>query len=234
MQPIYTTCDLPSNGMFYPIKQVRIRPKTIYDIKTMLNNPVFMLRNEIDALQACIHPDDAKKVNVYDLVNQDVVYLLYMLRSLSDDSIELEIKGQKFVVKISELDVVTLDHWDNVVTLPECGKTVQLNYTPIKNIFDLPQMVEEFKRNYPDFASDPANAVALLNAVALFDNHANRDIVRSALEELSWKDSIYLVQKIEENSKLQFGVKEEATITLDGVEVVIPLKITEEFFRPAL
>lgn len=97
MQYIYTECFLPSNGQFYNTKSVHLRPKTVFDIKALLNNPAFMLKSEIDALQNCIDPRD--NINVYDLVNQDVVYLLYKLRSMSDDNFTLLINNEEHNVK---------------------------------------------------------------------------------------------------------------------------------------
>ena len=116
MQYIYTECTLPSNGLIYKTKTVHLRPKTIFDIKTLLNNPIFMLKSEIDALNNCISPED--NINVYDLVNADVVYLLYKLRSMSDDCLNLEIKGKQYTVKISDLEVKYLDEYNTEITLP--------------------------------------------------------------------------------------------------------------------
>lgn len=74
----------------------------------------------------------------------------------------------------------------------------------------------------------------LLNAIDSIDNVVNKDHVRTKLEQLSWKDSLYLIEEIEKAAKLDFGIKEEATINIDGIDVVVPLQITEEFFRPTL
>lgn len=233
MNYIYTECKLPSNGMFYEKPQVvHIRPKTIFDIKTILNNPVYLLKSEIDALQNCINPKD--NINVYDLVNQDVVYLLYMLRSLSDDNLEVVIKDKHYPIKISELNVEYLDKWDNEIELPESKIKVVIAYQPIKNIFSAEQQKQEFLRKYPEYSGDITNTIALLNAVASIDNLTNKDHIRTKLEQLSWKDSIYLINKIEELSKIQFGIKEEVNIDIDGEEVTVPLQITEAFFRPSI
>jgi YesN/AraC family two-component response regulator len=101
MQYKYVTCKLPSNGKIYSTTSVNLRPKTIFDIKNLLNDPVFYLKSEIDTLQYCIDPED--NVNVYDLVNQDVVYLLYKLRSLSDDVIVLKYKDKEYTKLINQL-----------------------------------------------------------------------------------------------------------------------------------
>ena len=42
MQYMYTECKLPSNGKFYKTTTVHLRPKTIFDIKSLLNNATFM------------------------------------------------------------------------------------------------------------------------------------------------------------------------------------------------
>lgn len=232
MQYIYTECQLPSNGMFYDTKIVHLRPKTIFDIKTLLNNSVYMIKSEIDALQNCINPDD--NVNVYDLCNQDVVYLLYKLRSMSDDCLNLKIKNQQYPIKISELEVKFLDHWDNIIKLPESGIEVILAYKPLKNVLNIGQMVDEFLAKYPDYKGDATNAVVLINSIERIGVSVNKDHIRAALEELSWKDSLYLINKIDELNNLDFGIKEEVELEIDGQNVKVPLQITEEFFRPAL
>lgn len=232
MQYIYTECKLPSNGQFYPTKIVHLRPKTIFDIKALLSNPIFMLKSEIDALQNCIDPND--NINVYDLVNQDVVFLLYKLRSLSDDVLKLKIKDKEYIVKISELEVKYLDSWDNNVELPESGIKVALASKPIKNIFNLESMRDEFLAKYPDYKGDALNAVALIAAIDSFDGSINKDHIRLGLESLSWKDSLYLINMIEKQNSLDFGIKEEVELEVEGQKVKVPLQITEAFFRPAL
>lgn len=232
MQYIYTECNLPSNGKMYPTTKVHLRPKTIFDIKVLLNNPVFMIKSEIDALQNCIDPND--NVNVYDLVNQDVVYLLYKLRSLSDDCLTLNVKGKQYPIKISELDVKFLDNWENTIVLPESGIKVELAYKPISLVFNLESKRDELLAKYPDYHGDALNAVALINAIESIDGSVNKDHVRMKLEELSWKDSIYLINKIEEQNKLDFGIREEVDLDIDGEKVTVPIQISEAFFRPAL
>lgn len=232
MQYIYTECQLPSNGMFYPTKTVHLRPKTIFDIKTLLNNPVYMIKSEIDALQNCLDPND--KVDVYDLCNQDIVFLLYKLRSMSDDCLNLNIKNKQYPIKISELEVKYLENWDNVVTLPESGIVVNLAYKPIKNIFNIDSMVNAFLTKYPEYKGDATNAVALLNAIERMGEFVSKDHIRATLEELSWKDSLYLIDAIEKQNNLDFGIKEEVELEVDGENITVPLTITEAFFRPAL
>lgn len=232
MQYIYTECKLPSNGKFYKTTTVHLRPKTIFDIKSLLNNATFMLKSEIDTLQNCLAPED--NIKVYDLVNQDVVFLLYKLRSMSDDCLNLIVKGKQYPIKISELEVKYLDDWNPIRKLPESGIEVKLAYQPIKNVFGLSQQQQEFIEKYPDYKGDVVNTIMLLNAIDSIDNVVNKDHVRTKLEQLSWKDSLYLIEEIEKAAKLDFGIKEEATIDIDGIDVVVPLQITEEFFRPAL
>lgn len=230
MQYKYITCELPSNGVFYNIKEVHIRPKTIFDIKALLGDPVFTLRSEINTLQNCIDPND--NIDVYDLVNQDVVYLLYKLRSLSDDNLTIIYDNKEYPIKLSELKVKNLDKWDSDITLPESNMKIKLNYTPIKNIFNLNEQKQEFDKKYPDYAGDSLNTVAILNSISCIDNSiTNKDMIRNTLEQLSYKDSIYLINKIEESRNLEFGIIEEITVE-DGKKV--PIQITEEFFRPSL
>lgn len=232
MQYIYVECKLPSNGLIYPTNIVHLRPKTIFDIKMLLNNPIFMLKSEIDALQNCIDPND--NVNVYDLVNQDVVFLLYKLRSLSNDCLNLVIDGKEYPIKLSELDIEYLTEYDNKVKLPESGIELTLAYQPIKDIFNLETQKQEFKKKYPEYKGDIANAVALINAIESFNGSINKDNIRSNLEQLSWKDSIYLIEKIENFNKLDFGVKESVTLDINGENIEVLLKIDEKFFRSTL
>lgn len=232
MQYIYTECRLPSNGKIYGTNTVHLRPKTIFDIKVLLNNPAFILKSEIDALQNCISPDD--NINVYDLVNQDVVYLLYKLRSLSNDNIELIVKNKQYNVKISELDVIYLDSYNNEYTLPDSKLNVKLAYQPIKNIFNMEKDKSDFINKYPDYKGDINNTITLLNAVESIDGSVNKDHIRNKMEQLSWKDSVFLINKIEENNNINFGVKEEVELDIDGNVVNVPLQLTENFFRSAL
>lgn len=232
MQYHYEKCNLPSNGKIYPIKEVHLRPKTIFDIKSLLNNPVFYLQSEIDALQNCIDPKD--NIDVYDLVNQDVVYLLYKLRSLSDDNLMIKYKNKDINAKISELEIKVLDSWNNERTLPESGIKVVLNASPIKNIFHASEQYEKFRTKYPDYNGDVASTVALLNAILMINNVTDKDNIRNILESLSWKDSVYLVEEIEKFQQLNFGVIEEVEVDMDdGDKIKIPIQLAEGFFRSA-
>lgn len=232
MQYIYTECKLPSNGKIYDTTTVHIRPKTIFDIKTLLNNFTFVLKSEIDTLQNCIDPKD--NINVYNLVSQDVVYLLYKLRSLSDDILHLNIKNHVYDIKISELDVKYLDNYNNKYTLPDSGLEVVLKYQPIKNTFNIEQLKEEFESKYPEYSGDVYNTLRILNSIESINNSVNTDIIRTQLEQLSWKDSVYLINEIDKFNKLDFGIIEEVKLDIDGKDTTIPIQITEEFFRPAL
>ena len=228
MQYKYTTCELPSNGLIYNIREVHLRAKTIFDIKTLLGNPIFDIRNEIDTLQHCIDPND--HIDVYDLVNQDVVYLLYKLRSMSDDNLTVIYNNEEYKVTLSELKVNKLQSWEPERVLPESKIKVVLAHTPIKNIFNITEQQKEFENKYPDYQSDSLNTVMLLNSIAMFDTVTNKDHIRSKLEALSFKDSLYLLDEIEKFKNLNFGIVEE--IEIDDKK--IPLQITEEFFRPTL
>lgn len=232
MQYIYTECKLPSNGLIYPITTVHLRPKTIFDIKKLLNDPVYMLKSEIDVLQYCIDPND--KVDVYSLINQDVVYLLYKLRSLSDDVLKIRYKTNTYDFNISDLDVKYLENWNNVITLPESKKTVVLKYQPIKNIFNIEQEKIEFLSKYPEYNGDVTNTVNILNSIESIDNSVNTDFIRTDLLDLSWKDSIFLLNEIDKINKLDFGVVEFVNITVDDNEIKVPIQINEEFFRPTI
>lgn len=232
MQYIYTECTLPSNGLIYKTKTVHLRPKTIFDIKTLLNNPVFMLKSEIDTLNNCISPEDS--INVYDLVNADVVYLLYKLRSMSDDCLNLEIKGKQYTVKISDLDVKYLDKYNTEITLPESKIPVHLKLQTIGDIFGLSDARDEFMRKYPEYRGDALNMISIINSIDIFGTSVNSEYIRNGLEQLSWKDSLYLIQAIEDLNKLDFGIKEQVELDVEGEKVTIPLQITEQFFRPTI
>lgn len=232
MQYKYIECELPSNGLIYPTKVVHLRPKTIFDIKSLLLNPVFYLKSEIDALQNCIDPKD--NINVYDLVNQDVVFLLYKLRSLSNDDMVLIYKNKEYNIKLSELEVKFLDSWDNERTLPDSGMKVFLAYTPIKNNFFAQEQQQEFLSKFPDYQGDVANTLAILNSISMIDNVTDKNLIRNKMENLSWKDSVYLITEIENFNHNNFGINEEVEIEFNGEKVKVPLKITEEFFRSAL
>ena len=233
MQYKYIECNLPSNGLIYKTKTVHLRPKTIFDIKTLLSNPVFYLKSEIDSLQNCLDPND--NVNVYDLVNQDVVYLLYKLRSLSNDILTLVYNNKEYNIKLSELDIKYLDSWDNEIELPESKKKIVLAYSPIKNSFFSHEQQQQFKSKYPEYKGDVTNTLNILNSVSMIDNITDKANIMNILGDLSWKDSVYLIQEIEKINNKEFGINEEVTITLDdGENIKLPIKVTEEFFRSAL
>lgn len=235
MQYNYISCDLPSNGRFYPIKTVHIRPKTIFDIKVLLGNPIYYLKDEIDTLQNCIDPKD--NINVYKLVKQDVVYLLYKLRSLSDDLLVINYRGKQYDCSISELEVKYLSSdINNIVKLPESQKTVTLKMPTLGDTFNIADDIIEFKKKYPDYNGDVENTVHILNSICSIDDFTETNFIRNVLEELSWKDSIFLIQEIERyQTNSDFGIVEFVTIQDEaGNDIKLPIEITEKFFRSAL
>lgn len=233
MQYKYVTVTLPSNGLIYPTKEVHLRNKTIFDIKALINNPYFQLKSEIDTLQNCIDPRD--NINVYDLVNQDVVYLLYKLRSMSNDDLIIVHNKEQYVVKLSELDVIILEEYDAKRKLPESGLEVELATTPIKDAFSLSEQIAEFEKKYPEYIGDVENTVKILNSILCIDNLTNKDHIRNKLESLSYKDSLYLIDEIEKFKTLDFGIVEEVEVTnKSGNKIKLPITLTEEFFRPTL
>lgn len=233
MQYKYIECELPSNGLIYDISKVHLRPKTIFDIKTLLANPIYYLKSEIDALQNCIDPND--HINVYDLVNQDVVFLLYKLRSMSNDNLTVVYKNKEYNFKLSELEVVKLDSWDTEIELPESKFKVSLDYNPIKNVFFAEEQQRQFLNKYPDYKGDVVNTITILNSITMIDNITDKDNMRNKLESLSWRDSIFLIQEIERLKQKEFGIKEEVEIVDDnGEKIRLPLQINETFFRTTL
>lgn len=231
MQYKYITCELPSNGLIYSTKEVHLRAKTIFDIKMLLGNPVFQLRSEIDALNNCIDPKD--NIDVYDLVNQDVVYLLYKLRSMSDDNLTLLINNKEYPIKLSELEVKKLESYDPNRILPDSGHKVILELVPIKAVFNNAEKQRKFRNKFPEYHGDINNVITILDSIKMFNNLTDKTFIRNALEELSFKDSLYLVEEIEKFNQQDFGIKEEVTITNEkGQEVTVPIQITEAFFRP--
>lgn len=233
MQYKYVTVTLPSNGLIYPVKEVHLRNKTIFDIKALINNPYFQLKSEIDTLQNCIDPRD--NIDVYDLVNQDVVFLLYKLRSMSNDDLILIHNNERYTIKLSELDVITLEEYNPKRILPVSGLEVELATVPIKDVFKQSEQVAEFKNKYPDYIGDVENTVKILNSILCIDNLTNKDHIRNKLETLSYKDSLYLIDEIEKFKTLNFGIVEEVEVTDKlGNNVTLPITLTEEFFRPTL
>lgn len=230
----YIVCKLPSNGLIYDTKEVHLRAKTIFDIKALLNNPSFQIRAEIETLQQCLDPKDG--VDVYDLINQDVVYLLYKLRSLSNDILPLKYKNQEYNINISDMDVVYLEEWNTEFECPESKKKITLKYTPIRNVLNLNEQVAKFKEEFPDYSGDAINTVAILNSVIEFDGMTNKAHIMNALAELGYKDSLFIIDKITEMARAEFGVKEEAKIVdkETGEEVTVPIVINENFFRATL
>ena len=233
MQYKYFTCNLPSNGLIYPTKEVHLRAKTIFDMKSLLVNPAFQLRSEIDALNNCIDPND--NIDVYDLVNQDVVYLLYKLRSLSDDILTINYNNKQYSIAISELDVKYLDSWNPNLVLPDSKYEVVLDYTPISNVLNFDKLKSEFERKYPDYRGDSGHVITVLNSIKMFNHLTDKDFIRNALENLSFKDSLYLLDNISNFNKQDFGVVEEFEINDENGNIKkIPIQITESFFRPEL
>lgn len=232
MQYKYIECELPSNGLIYPTKVVHLRPKTIFDIKSLLLNPTYYLKQEIDALQNCIDPKD--NVNIYNLINQDVVFLLYKLRSLSNDDMILKYRDKEYNIKLSDLKVKKLESWDNERTLPDSGAKVILAYIPIKDNFFAQEQRQQFLNQFPDYQGDVTNTLTILNAISMIDNITDKNLIRNKLENLSWKDSVYLVEEIEKFGHSDFGIEEEVEVEYNGETIKLPLQITEAFFRSAL
>lgn len=226
----YINCTLPSNGMIYPIKEVKLRAKTIFDITTVLNNSIYDIRQEIDILQNCIDPN--QNIDVYSLVNQDVVYLLYKLRSLSNDIITVKYKNIEYNFNISDLEVKYLTEYNNCRELPESKTKVMLAYKPIRENFQLEKQKQEFKNQFPEYVGDVTRTVLVLNAIDSFGSITDKNILRNELNNLSWKDSVYLLEEIEKFQLQDFGIKEEVEITTDdGQKIKLPIEITENFFR---
>lgn len=233
MQYNYITCVLPSNGKIYDTKEVHLRAKTIFDIKSLLNNTNLQLKSEIDVLNTCLDPKD--NVNVYNLVQQDVIFLLYQLRSMSDDVYTFSFNNETYSINISDLDVKMLDEFNNEIELPDSKIKVYLNCLPIKFIYDITKLQQEFNKKYPDYNGDVSNAIRILESIQMFDNITTKDIIRTRLETLSFRDSLYLINAIEAMENLDFGIREVAKIkNSKGEDLEIPIQLNNAFFRPQL
>ena len=238
---------LPSLGKVYEFDvapNVRLRSMTTAEEMQRLSSTNSAYKNLCDIIDACMV--DNPGISSYDMIIGDYVFLLYQLRIITYGS---EYKTGSVcpfcgstVVDTFNLDNLIVHRYDEELTkfqqieLPVSGSVVELNYQTPRMVDRINEQVKEFKNKAQTITYDPTLLFTLKNIIARIDGKKPNPLtVEDWIKQLSMKDTNLILQYADKlNNSIGIETKLYTTCNICGLDYESSLRITQEFFRPAL
>ena len=239
--PAQETCLLPSNGVWYPTKEVTLRMKTTLEVKKgyASTGP----RTEPDIIQNCIVSPD--NVNIYDLAVFDAVYLMYRLRMLTWGSTLPQVFVCPFCGKIHE-DELDLDALDvkyvpedfklEPLELPLTKSVVTFRFLTLEDYIQCQIEGRQKQQQYPEAEENYENSMIVEKHIETVDNKPLVGFeLTQFLNKLPARDYA-LIEAYSDKIDSMFGVDEKIEVECDNCQNKFThlVQLTKQFFRPTV
>lgn len=202
---IKETFTLPSKGKIYEENvnpEVTLRSMRLMEEMRLTSPSPYEYKNMCDVIEECMI--DKPAVSVYDMCIGDYQFLVHKLRVVTYGNI------YKFATKCTKcgswttqelnLDDLEVLEYDNtfddlkVITLPQCGKQIELNFTT-------PRMLDEIERKRADRLAkdadqlDPRLELTLKAIISKVDGKVLSYVqLETFINKLSMKDINYIIK----------------------------------------
>lgn len=240
-------CTLPSRGLIYdePVNpEVELRSMTMED--EMRRQAYSETPNRVlcDLIESCM----VKKPNihVYDMCLGDYEYLLHRLRVVTYGADYNMIISCPICREVSEttcnLDDLEVHGYDEsiesmrVIKLPVSGKEIELRFLTPRIMDNIATRAKEIKKKAKGLTIDPTYKLTLQAMIKKIDGQTvSAAALESFVSQMLMKDVNYLEQKSNElNGKVGVDPNIVCKCGKCGHDVVVPFRITNEFFRPQI
>ena len=245
---IFEQFTLPSKGMIYdkPINPViKLRSMTTMEEMRRLTPSDTPYKAMSDIIEACMEtPPD---IHVYNLSLGDYQFLLHKLRIVTyGPEYKMFVKCKEsdcgaVTETIADLESLPLKEWDTsiidkmLITLPRSNHEILLKFQTPRDLDIISYKNSEMKKR----TKQPIDYSILYTLMSLIKKVDGRVLSELELEEfvksLQNKDANYILNKATQLNNL-VGLENliEVTCAECGAKMVVPFRITSEFFGPTI
>lgn len=238
---------LPSEGKVYEfdiVPNVKLRSMTTAEEMQRLSQTNSAYKNLCDIIDACLV--DNPGISSYDMIIGDYVFLLYQLRIITYGS---DYKTGSVcpycgstVVDTFNLDDLIVRHYDDSILsykefdLPVAGNHITLKFQTPRIVDRINEQIKEFKGKAQTITYDPTLLFTMKNLIEKIDSKKPNPLtVDEWIKNLSMKDANMILQYCDKlNNSIGVETKLYTTCNMCGLDYESSLRITNEFFRPAL
>lgn len=248
LSTVTETYVLPTKGKLDDIPdRVTLRMMTTHEEKMRTGSRASYWKTMSEIINRCIV--DPKGIDSYNLTVVDFVFLLYKLRIHSYGNmykLNISRKCSECGTLISDVDVdldkLKVTYIDDggksfsepfTIKLPMLKWKVGCRMLRVRELDEIDKEVEDILQKYPDYEGDPALPRRLLRQIVTVDGEAiDYAVLEEIVDKLPAVDENAISKEFE---KIDFGMDLAAKIKCPscGKEYIVPLKYTDEFFRPS-
>lgn len=238
---------LPSKGEVYEFNvapDIKLRSMTTAEEMQRLSNTSSAYKNLCDIIDSCMVEDPG--ISSYDMIIGDYVFLLYQLRIITYGSEYKTASVCPFcgsnVVDTFNLDNLIVHSYDDKIKtyqefdLPVSGNHIELRFQTPRIIDSINNESKDFKKKAQAITYDPTLLFTLKHIIAKIDGKKPNPIkIEEWIKQLSMKDTNFILQHADKlNNQIGIETKLYTTCNICGMDYESSLRITQEFFRPAL
>lgn len=240
-------CILPSKGLIYDKEinpNIKLRSMTTLDEMKRLSRSENQYQNMAEMIDDCIVSDVG--ISTYDMCIADYKYLLYKLRQVTyGDVYKINTTcpycGYSEIeeIVISNLEVNTLDFTEEDMLsfiLPQSGNKIELAFQTPRMLDAITNTIKNGKNRKNKTPFDETLLYSICYLVKTIDG--NRvDIAQKEewVKNLPMVDTNTILKKSDDfNVKFGLNTDIDYECSLCGAVSPLSVKITSEFFRPAL
>lgn len=244
--PIFETFTLPSHGKIYDSDvnpHISLRSMTTMEEMRRLTPSDTPYKAMSDIIEACMETPPA--IHVYNMSLGDYQFLLHKLRIVTyGPEYKMFVKCKEpncgaVSEVITNLETLPLREWNEeiinktLITLPRSNHEVQLKFQTPRDLDIIAYKNSEMKKR----TKQPIDYSILYTLMSLIKKVDGRVLNELELEEfvktLQNKDGNYILNRATElNNAVGLENLIEATCPECGAKMVVPFRLTSEFFGP--
>lgn len=245
---IQETFTLPSRGKCYDVTvnpTFSLRSMTTEDEMKRLGASQYPYKTLAEIMDDCMLTDIG--ISCYDMHLGDYQYVLHRLRVVTYGSDYRVQSNCPFCQNIDayNIDLDSLDIFEyneenfdkfRYVTLPDCGKRVELNFQTPRMLDNIEIKKSELRKKNPNLKVDPS--IKFLTSAFI------KTVDGKKLDEIRLDQMVSKMKMCDTNTIIQYGMRLSTKMGLDtkirnicsscGVDYTVPFRVTSEFFGPGI
>lgn len=242
---IAETFTLPSKGLVYkqqvnPV--VKLRSMTVEEEMKRLAYSELPYKMLTEIIDDCLV--EKPRISVYDMCMGDYEFLLHKLREVTYGS-DYKVssicpycgESNKSTIDLSKLNILeySAEMEDYLhITLPQCGKHIDLKLQTPRVLDEIKLKTTELKKKFPELKGEPAILFTIVSMIDKVDGEVLDNFkLETFVRKLSMRDTNYIIQKL---AKVEVGIDKdiECKCKVCGETYHFPFPITNEFFGPTI
>lgn len=241
---IYESFTLPSKGMIYdkPVNpSTTLRSMTTFEEMKRLSPTDTPYKVMSDIIESCM--ENAPDIHVYNMSLGDYQFLLHKLRIVTyGPEYKMMIKCKdcgEVTDSVADLDSLEVNEWTEeiiekqLITLPKTNKQIELRFQTPRDLDQIAYRTKEMKKRTKQNI-DYSVMFTLMSLIKKVDGAVLDPLsLEEFVKKLPNRDANYILNKASALNK-EVGLNNTIAINCGqcGAPMVVPFRITSEFFGP--